>query len=326
MSMRFKTNLLEHVKAVGAWAARRGARTSIDATDLSLSIAYESQRHRLHAQFVGKRDGKTLCYFDAPDRFAIGFVGWLPHRPQAWDISLSKLAFKAVARELQIPTPACWTDPADIDASYLVKRARGAFGHGMRGPFRAIDAAPLRLAEGEYAEAFKWGHLARAWSWGDRLAVFEMFAMPTLTADGASTCEAMLRRASADVPADFADIVRLQGFEPGDVPPAGARLVCDYRYVSPFNPTVYANHNLLPRLAGKAIVQRFAEAGSRLWPRIPGPPGRQLGFVLDAIVDAQGQPWFLELNSNPQLHPDLYTMMLDGLCGMGDGSGSVAKP
>ena len=326
MSMRFKTNLLEHVKAVRAWAGRRGARACIDAADLSLSIELGSQRHCLHAQFVGKRDGKTLCYFDAPDRFAVGFVGWLPYRPQAWDISLSKLAFKAAARHVQISTPACWTDPADIDAPFLVKRARGAFGYGMRGPFRAIDAAQLSLAEGEYCEAFKWGQIARAWYWGERLAVLEMFPMPALTADGVSTCEALLRHASAEVPADFADIVRLQGFEPGDVPRAGARLVCDYRYVSPFNPTLYANHNLLPRLANQALAQRFAEAGTRLWPRIPGPPGRQIGFVLDAIVDAQGHPWFLEVNSNPQLHPDLYASMLDGLCGLDDGADFAVKP
>lgn len=325
MSLRFKTNLLEHSKAVGAWAKRRSARCHIDATDMSLSIEFESQRHLLHAQFVGKRDGKTLCYFDVADRFAVGFVGWLPYRPQAWDISLSKLAFKAAAHAVQITTPAHWTDPADIDVPFLVKRARGAFGYGMRGPFPAREATQLKLADGEYCEAFKWGQIARAWYWGERLAVLEIFPMPALAADGVSTCEALLRRACDELAADFADIVRLQGFEPGDVPPAGARLVCDYRYVSPFNPTLYANHNVLPRLAGEALAESFADAGTKLWPRIPGPPGRQIGFVLDAIVDAQGQPWFLEVNSNPQLHPDIYTAMLDGLCAL-DGDAATLSP
>ena len=320
MSLRFKTNLLEHIKAVGTWAKRRGARTHIDATDLSLSIESGTQRHRLHAQFVGKRDGKTLCYFAAADKFAVGFVGWLPYPPQAWDISLSKLVFKAAAYELQIPTPAHWVDPVTIDAPFLVKRARGAFGYGMRGPFPASDAARLSLAEGEYCEEFKWGRIARAWYWGQRLAALEVFAMPALTADGRSSCEALMRSASADLPDDFADIVRLQGFEPADIPPAGVRLVCDYRYVSPFNPTVYANHNVLHHLASDPLVQRFSDAGTRLWPRIPGPPNRQIGFVLDAIVDAHGQPWFLEVNSNPQLHPDIYEAMLDGVCGAPHGA------
>jgi hypothetical protein len=324
MSLRFKTNLLEHTKAVGAWAKQRGARTQIDATNLSLSIEFGSQRHRLHAQFVGKRDGKTLCYFPTADRFAVGFVGWLPYLPQAWGISLSKLAFKAAAHEVQIKTPAHWIDPADIDAPFLVKRARGAFGYGMRGPFRAIDAARVSLAEGEYCEEFKWGRIARAWYWADRLAALEVFAMPAVTADGRSSCEALLRSAIAALvdewPEGFADILRLQGFEAADVAPAGTRLVCDYRYVSPFNPTLYANHNVLHRLTDAPLVQRFSEAGNRMWPRIPGPPGRQVGFVLDAIVDANGQPWFLEINSNPQLHPDGYGAMLDGLCGLQHGA------
>ena len=323
MTLRFKTNLLEHAKAVGAWALGRGARTSIDAVDLALTLQLESRTYKLFAQFVGKRDGTQLCYFDIADRFATGFVGWLPYKPQAWDISLSKLAFKAAARDLDIPTPAHWTQAASVSAPFLVKRSRGAFGDGMQGPFRASEAAQLTLAEGEgggeYCEEFKWGHIARAWYWGERLSVLELFEMPTVTGDGESSYASLLQRASAEVPADFAPLARLQGVEPSDVPPRGRRIVCDYRYVSPFNPTLYANHNVLPKLRGSALAQRFVDAGQRLWPRIPGPPGppgRQIGFVLDAIVDAQAQPWFLEVNSNPQWHPDIYASMLDGLCGL----------
>ena len=36
--------------------------------------------------------------------------------------------------------------------------------------------------------------------------------------------------------------------------------------------------------------------------------------MLDAIVDAHDRPWFLEINSNAQGHPDLYGAMLDQLC------------
>lgn len=314
MNLRFKTSLLEHTKAVGAWARKRHARTTIDAVDLSLTIQLGSSEYRLMPQFVGRRDGKQLVYFDVADRFAIGFVGWLPYKVQAWDISLSKLDFKAAARDLDIPTPAHWQQAASVSAPFLVKRARGAFGYGMHGPFRTSEATRLTLDEGEYCEEFKWGRIARAWYWSGRLAVLELFEMPSVMSDGHSTYESLLHRASTDVPADFEYLGRLQGVEPSDVPPSGTRIVCDYRYVSPFNPTLYANSNVLPRLSGSPLVQRFADAGRRLWPRIPGPPGRQIGFVLDAIVDAQDQPWFLEVNSNPQWHPDIYAPMLDELC------------
>ena len=317
MNPRYKTNLLEHAKVVGAWARRHGARTMIDAVDLSMSVRLESREIKLLPQFVGKRGdvggGDQFVYFDVPDRFAIGFVGWLPYKAQAWDISLSKLAFKAAARDLDIPTPAHWEQLASVSAPFLVKRVRGAFGYGMQGPFLASEAARLSLAEGEYCEEFKWGRVARAWYWTDRLAVLEVFDMPSLVADGRSTYATQLQSATRELPADFEHLARLQGVEPSDVPPAGQRIVCDYRYVSPLNPTVYANHNVLPRLARHPLAERFAEAGRRLWPRIPGPAGRQVGFVLDAIVDAQQQPWFLEVNSNPQWHPDVYPPMLDGL-------------
>jgi hypothetical protein len=316
MDLRFKTNLLEHAKAVGVWARSRGAHASIDAAALSLSVRIEARELKLHAQFVGKRDGKHLVYFDVADQFAVGFVGWLPYKPQAWDVSLSKLVFKATAHALGIATPAHWTQPEAVDAPFLVKRSRGAFGDGMRGPFPASVAGALTLADGEYCEEFKWGRIARAWYWSGRLVVLELFEMPSIVADGRSSYEGLLRRTSPEIPEDFAPLAELQGIRPGDVPVAGTRVVCDYRYVSPFNPTLYRNHNVLPRLAGSALVQAFANAGERLWPHIPGPPGRQIGFVLDAIVDAQDQPWFLEVNSNPQGHPDQYAAMLDGLFGL----------
>ncbi|MED5619664.1 hypothetical protein [Ideonella sp. BN130291] len=316
MNLRFKTSLLEHAKAVGAWARARHARTTIDAMDLSLTVRFESREFRLLPQFVGRRDGKQLVYFDVPDRFAIGFVGWLPYRAQGWDISLSKLDFKKAARDLDIPTPAHWLQLESVTAPFVVKRARGAFGYGMRGPFKASEAGKLSLQEGEYCEEFKWGRIARAWYWSGTLAVLEVFDMPRVTGDGSHTYAELLQRASPEAPADHEHLARLQGVEPGDVPPAGTQVVCDYRYVSPFNPTVYENSNLLPRLAGTPLAQRFVDAGQRLWPRIPGPPGRQIGFALDAIVDANDQPWFLEVNSNPQWHPDIYGPMLDALCPM----------
>ncbi len=309
MSLRFKTNLLEHTKAVGAWAQARGARASVDAADLSLQVTRGSRTLRLLPQFVGKRDGERLVYFDTADRHAIGFVGWLPYRPQSWELSRSKLAFKAAARELGIPVPVRWADPARADRPFLVKREAGAFGYGMHGPYPAGHA--VALADGEFAESFHLGRIARAWSWSGRLAVLELFPMPTVTGDGRSTYAELLLRAGGEVPPEVLPLAALQGVQPGTVLEDGRRVVCDYRYVSPFNPTVYANANRLPRLAGTPLADRFADAGRRVWPRIPGPPQRQAGFVLDAIVDADDQPWFLEINSNPQGHPDLYAAMLD---------------
>ncbi len=324
MNPRFKTNLIEHTKAVAAWAQRHGARATVDAVSFTLTLNMRGQSFVLHPQFVGKREGGQWLYFDQPDAFAVGFVGWLPYKPLAWDISLSKLAFKQLAQELGLRTPAHWpalqTQPP-VDVPCLVKRVRGAFGYGMRGPFSptalAVELQQRPLQAGEYLEAFCWGRIARAWFWSGRLAVLEVFDMPRLQGDGASSVHDLLRRRAAELPDDLDALLQLQGAAADTVLPAGREVVCDYRYVSPFNPTVYANSNVLRQHAGSTLVQRFEAAGRLLWPHIPAPSGaagRQAAYVLDAIVDAADEPWFLEINSNAQGHPDLYAAMLDALC------------
>lgn len=324
MNPRFKTNLIEHIKAVSSWAGRHGATATVDALTFALSLQVKGERLTLHPQFVGKRPGGQLMYSDQADAFAVGFVGWLPYRPLTWDISLSKLAFKQLAQALGLDTPAHWQGAAataTIDVPCLVKRARGAFGYGMRGPFstaqRVAELERQPLQEGEYLEAFHAGRIARAWYWSGRLAVLEVFDMPQVTGDGTSRVQELLLRRTAEVPDDLGALLQLQGVGADTVLAAGQRVVCDYRYVSPFNPTVYANSNVLHRLAGTALRQRFEQAGQRLWPHIGAPAGaagRHAGYVLDAIVDADDRPWFLEVNSNAQGHPDLYAPMLDQLC------------
>ncbi len=314
-ALRFKTNLLEHTKAVGRWAQARGGRTSVDACSLVLEASLGERRARLLPQFVGTRGGEQLVYFDQPDRHAVGFVGWLPYAPQAWDISLSKPAFKTLAQSLGLATPTWWTEPQAVDAPALVKRARGAFGYGMHGPYPAALAAQQTLAEGEYFEAFHFGRIARAWYWCGRLAVLECFDMPTLTADGQRSWQALLQHAGQPEPEAVADLLALQGQALADVALADTRVVADYRYVSPLNPTVYANANVVHRWRGTPTGQQFEAAGRALWPHIPGAPDQQVGFVLDAIVDDAGQVWLLEINSNAQGHPDLMATMLDGLFG-----------
>lgn len=332
MNPRFKTNLIEHLKAVAAWAQRHGAQATLDAISFMLTLNVHGNRFVLHPQFVGKRQGGQWMYFDQADSFAVGFVGWLPYKPLAWDISLSKLAFKQLAHDLGLATPAHWHGASalqPIDVPCLVKRVRGAFGDGLRGPFspsqRVIALERQPLQEGEYLEAFCWGRIARAWYWSGRLAVLEVFDMPQVEGDGVNRLQDLLLRRTAEVPDDLGALLHLQGAGADTVLHQGQRVVCDYRYVSPFNPTVYANSNVLRHAAGSPLAspstsllaKRFEAAGRSLWPHIPAPggaAGRHAAYVLDAIVDANDEPWFLEINSNAQGHPDLYAPMFDQLC------------
>jgi hypothetical protein len=319
MNLRFKTNLLEHMKSVGAWAQASGARCSVDPSTLALNVQVGPTRFALQPQFVGKRDGAQLSYFSIADQHAVGFVGWFAHPLQSWDLSTSKLLFKRRARELGIATPRFWSSTAQADAPFIIKRSRSSFGQGILGPFAIGDAKALQysMVEGDYIDEFKTGRIARAWYWCGQLAVLELFDMPSVTGDGRSSFAQLLAKALngglSDLPKDFNTIAAWQRINPAQVVPAGKKLLLDYRYVSPFNPTIYGNYNRFAELKSSAIAQVFAQAGQKLWPRIPIHDTKQAAFVLDAIVDDNDQAWFLEINSNAQLHPDIYPTMLTSL-------------
>jgi hypothetical protein len=320
VSLRFKTNLLEHAKSVADWARANDARAFVDLDGLKLGVRRGSRVIEFAAQYVGHHPDGSLGYFSDVSPACIGFVGWLPYPVQRWDLSTSKLAFKDAMRGAGVRVPAGWTDLRAVDDAFIVKRDRSAFGYGIRGPFAAAMArdAGFYLRDGEFAEAFKTSRIARAWYWAGTPAVLEVFAMPCVLGNGESSVDALLRQrlaADVDLPAGTDELARWQGLDLRRVPAAGRSLIADFRYVSPFNPTLYANSNRWAELCSTSIGDAFADAGRRVWTLIPGAPAQPKAFVLDAIVDDADRVWFLEVNSNAQLHPDLYGPMLDGLLG-----------
>jgi hypothetical protein len=321
MDLRFKTNLLEHTLRITEWAKRHGASAQIDATNYMLHVQLGDRQVSFFPQFISRPSPGFMTYVPEPDIRSAGFVGWTPYQQRVWNIAGSKVTFKKLASGLGLRVPALWERVEEVNAPYLVKRSRSAFGHGMRGPYRAEAAPNLRLQEGEFCEEFKFGRIARAWYWSGQLAVLEAFEMPTLVGDGISTYEQLLMRRAPEIsPHPVEPLAALQGVRLADVPPEGMTIVCDYRYVSPLNPTVYGNANLLRWPERRPFVQKFEEAGRLIFPHAELPPDQdQVGFVLDAIIDADDEVWFLELNSNSQGHPDLYATMLDRLFGIAAG-------
>jgi hypothetical protein len=321
MSLRFKTNLLEHAKAFSTWATAHQARAYIDVKTMALAVQRGAHGVEFAAQYVGHQADGSLAYYRDMGPHCIGFVGWLPYPVQQWSLSKSKLEFKDVAASLGVRTPDWWRDREAVDQTYILKADRSAFGYGIRGPYLAADRSRDALAwrPDEYADAFKTGRIARAWYWADQLAVLEMFPMPKVVGNGRSRFVDLLQAqlgANEALPTFMAQIAHVQGFELDSVVPVGRSLIADFRYVSPFNPTLYANNNLLSSLARggtSPLVQSFVHAGRALWSRIPGAAQRPMAFVLDAIVDDADTAWFLEVNCNAQLHPDLYPFMLTSL-------------
>ena len=97
--------------------------------------------------------------------------------------------------------------------------------------------------------------------------------------------------------------------------PAGKTVLADFRYASPLFSAGFQNQNVMAKHAGSDLGRQLAEAGPVLWRAIPENRRDATLYTVDAIMDGDGQVWFLEMNCNPAVHPDAYFAMFEHLFG-----------
>jgi hypothetical protein len=315
--LRYKSDFLRHYHGCRRWAEAVGAEVSIDFRSLDLHVRTASGPLRLQAQFVGRKPQVGMYYTPQINPDIVGFVGWLPYFNRTWSLASSKLEFKAHAAAHGVPTPTWGADPSAMTTPFIVKKAQSSFGHGIRGPYRAGDAAAVNALEpGEYCEALVLGKILRAWYWNERLAVLECFEMPKLEGDGKADIATLLRRCLGRddrPPEDLDRVLAVQGLTQDTVLAPGQKCYADYRYVSPLNPTIWANFNVRTELEGTPIHDTMSDAGQIFWRGIPPEIRADTAFVLDAVADENDNVYLLEMNSNAQGHPDFYETMLPSL-------------
>jgi D-alanine-D-alanine ligase-like ATP-grasp enzyme len=61
------------------------------------------------------------------------------------------------------------------------------------------------------------------------------------------------------------------------------------------------------------VKHQFARAASLLLAFLPVALHKCGLFTLDAVLDEDRRAWFLEMNSHPMIHPDVYEHMLTNL-------------
>lgn len=321
--MLYAASLLNHLKALQQSLRRLAAEGSFDARDLTLLVREGERGCRLAPRFLIDDNGK-LRYTSVFSEDVRGFAGWLPYVCKRWALASDKLAFKRYAGSIGVRVPRHWQSGAGIRGkepeTVVVKQARSSFGEGLCGPL--VDWIPARLADGlapgEFAERFIAGRVLKAWYWNGRLQAVELREPPRVQGDGVRDV-----RALADAlhdhfarPIDWQvveAVARTQGVSLQSVPACGTSVVVDFKYGSPLWPLVMANENVVATLRPGAIAAQLEDAGTKLWLGVPEPIRRFTLFTLDAIVDEDEAVWFLEMNSNPAVHPDCYDAMIESL-------------
>jgi len=314
--MHYVPNLMNHVKAVQAAMDGLHGTAVLNVKDLVMIARLGSRSVYLQPQFIYSKAGR-LRYTLQFERHVTGFAGWRPYFNKRWGLSTEKLQFKAYANSRGIRTPQHWLKQVGSLHDFVIKKSRSSFGVDIRGPFRCIDPQQpaQHLEEGEYYEAFIPGRIAKAWYWDGKLCALELRPPPLLTGDGKSTVPqlAEARCAHRIDGSALAWVTAYQGRSPDAVLREGEHMPADFKYGSPYDTPSRDNENVLAAHRGSDLEAQFEAAGRMLMQGIPESIRPHVLYTLDAVVDDAEQVWLLEMNSNPMVHPDVYTAMLQTL-------------
>ncbi len=320
-----------HMKSINACLSRFGADATVNLRTFRLEVRARNRYYHFVPQFI-YLDGEKLHFSPQLPGNVRGFIGWLPYFNKRWPLATDKLAFKGFCNAAGLPTPRGWEKPSESVRDFIIKQRTSSFGYGIRGPFRKLDAGhpAHKIEDREYCEHFVAGTIAKAWYWNDKPVCLELRKMPTITGNGVDT---MLQLASPKIlslfglPLEHREIEALAQYQDASldtVIPAGTTLLADFRYSSPLIQTTAQNQNVLSENLGNEIGRQFVEAGPTLWQGIPEDIRAATAFTVDAIVDDKNRVWFLEMNCNPILHPDVYLPMFETL--FGPAEEGVAQP
>jgi hypothetical protein len=306
------------------WAVRtrtdtHGGQASPDAESLALEVTARNDSANLFAQFGALTDGcrrHDLAFAQETG----GFIGWLPCHPVSWKQASDKLAFKLRLLQAGLPTPRIWTAPENATQDYVVKHSAGVSSHALAGPFKAgtlpDKAAFNRLLEPDgqgsaYVEAFVAGRSMRVWFWGEHVFFAQLHSCAVIIGDGkhsaAALAAARLQQAGLDwetceeKPA-ILQTLAYQGLHPETVLAAGRQARLDYRHGRALIPDTAGEDedNVLPHMTceQRAQVDRI---GCALALDLQHEFGVPLLYCLDAVLDEQGEIWWLEMHSEPVL-------------------------
>lgn len=310
--MSYILNSLQHLRAVRRWADTQGVQMHLSARNWSLTLTRGQVVQRLAPRFVVQREGR-LCYVRSFEEDG-SFAGW--HQPDqvGWTLARDKIAFKRQASAMGLRVPSGWNTAQALAKDFVLKRRDGSFGAEVHGPYRAASwQFSESLEEGGYYEQFISGRSAKAWCWNGHVAALELIEPPYLIGDGLRNLHllgAQRGNVGRALPLEKAvNMLSWQGLTVESVPDDGQKVLLDFKYATPFDSPAFENRNVWPDQEEK-IKYQFARAAALLKTCLPvSLRGREL-FTLDAVLDDQDRAWFLEMNSHPMIHPDVYEPML----------------
>jgi hypothetical protein len=316
--MQHGVNLLAHIRAINECLPAIGGRAELNLETLRLQIKARGKRVELEPQFIFLQQ-YSLAFTPQWLPQATDFCGWRAYFNRIWPLALDKLKFKAYCQAHSIRTPQMWARPQDVTTNALLKRTTSSFGKGISSPLTPamIGAARYSLNEGDFFEQFVQGLIAKVWYWNELPVCLDVFSMPSVVGDGVLQLQQLIDRIRQPWwPPDssmWEAVARFQGVTLESVIPAGQKILVDFRYLSTANPFVLTNRNVIGKYTGSALLAELGQVGRLFWQGIPENSRDNVIYSIDGIIDDEQRMWYLEMNCNPIVPPDLYAPMLGSL-------------
>ena len=323
---------LNHFRALKAWTDSCNAQVTLDIKTFALEVKFRNRYYTLQPRFVTEDgDSGRMSYATELADNARGFIGWLPYDILQWDLSQNKLLFKAFLKKSGLKCPSLWHAGASPNEDFLLKGAAGSFGYQIAGPYRPGDQLPEYKEPNQtgtppnFFEQFVPGTNLKVWFWGTKAIFAHVHPYPTIVGTGELDAHALVASRLAAVGTSYTGrgdqaaiglSLKFQGVQLSDVLATGRETWIDFRYGRRYQ-TAVATHqsdNDLTRV-NKEVRLQIDEMGEKLGDAAARRFKAPVLYSVDCVVDAAGDVWWLEVNSNPMLPPDGYPFIFKSLFG-----------
>lgn len=317
-----KTSFIDHVRWLRRAANALGAQVIVELDSMRAFVRKEGRHWVLHPRFATEVDGLPQFFAHFADE-AEHVTGWAPVQPPLWPTARDKLIFKRAAKRLGLPVPDFSVEDGAALGAVMVKRAVDAFGQHVHGPYRTSAERPLRLEEGEFHERFVAGRALKVWYWDSRPVALERDSAPTVVGDGESSVRALIEnrvrmrpritaRRLERILSRCATLLRFDGATLDDVPPRGQPVRVEFRHGCEVM-ALSDRETVDLRDNSDRQWQLLRDAGPALTRLLPDAAARDAMFTVDAVQDADGRIWLLQMSAHPVVHPLMYHPLIETL-------------
>lgn len=315
--MPVKRNLLKHFLLVQDALKHFNGEAYLNAKTFFLELHLGAHSFTMYPQFVVFVDGKTKRYSATFSPEVVRFAGWRPYVNKMVQEFTDKLQVKKQLINNGFNTPAHLTESNNGMSDVIIKLAVSSFGDTIRGPFKTSAGINLDPQAGEYFEQFIRGQIIKAWFWNGVPICFESEDMPTITGNGIHTIKQLVLGRTAHLEIKnlrtIEDVLLYQEKSMDTVLADGESILIDFRNASKFAPMNNIKDNLVSTHENRIMTEQLFKIGRFFIDMVPERIRTNFAFTVDAILDENNKLWFLEVNTNPIIHPYLYPYIVESL-------------